>query len=181
MNTNQKYNHQNIPILRLGKSLLASALGVVLACSMSACGQKNAKVSTHEVDGSQEQRITMITKQLSKAGPLPGALLDANFVEEQSGDGRLGPSDFKSFYALKIATADIPVWKSALSKSKPANTFSNDDQIKHAAPKDAQPWWANAVDISKLEFFSPQSLTGNANGWIGIAPDGRIFIHVFTI
>ena len=181
MNITLKYSRQNTPHLRVGKILLAGAFGVLLACSMSACGQKNARISTHEADGSQAERVTKITKLLSKSGPLPGALLDANFVEEQAGDGRLGPSDFRSFYALKVAPADLPAWKAALSKSKPANTFSNAEEIHHASPKEAMPWWVSEPDVDQLEFFSPHSLTGNANGWVGIAPDGNIYIHVFTM
>ncbi len=170
-----------IPNLRLGRSTLAGASGIVFAFSMTACGQKNARIATHEVDGSQAQRVTEITKMLSRSAPLPGPLLDAHFVEEKTGDGRLGPSDFKSFYALTVAVADLPAWKAALSKSKPANTFSNDAEIKRAAPAKAEPWWVNSADVGTLEFHSPQSLTGNANGWVGIAADGKIYIHVFTM
>lgn len=167
--------------LRLGRNFLASTVGVLMAFSMAACGKRDARVSTHEVDGSKAERVARITKLLSKAGPLPGAILDANFVEEQQGDGRLGPSDFKAFYALSVAPADLPAWKAALSKSNPANPFANDDEIKRAAPGKPQSWWVNPADVSQLEFFSPHFLTGNANGWVGIAPDGGIYIHVFTM
>lgn len=156
-------------------------MGILMACSITACGKKNAQVASQEIGGSQAERVAEIIKLLNQSGPLPGPLLDARFVEEKTGDGRLGPSDFKSFYALTVGPADLPAWKAALSKSPPWNKFSNDDEIKRAAPKTAQPWWVNGADLSKLEFFSPHSLTGNANGWVGIAPDGRIFIHVFTM
>ena len=49
------------------------------------------------------------------------------------------------------------------------------------APKKAESWWLPAADFGGLEFFSPKDLTGRVNGWIGIAPDGRIFIHSFTM
>jgi hypothetical protein len=118
---------------------------------------------------------------LTKHTPLPSPLLDAHFVEEQIGDGILGPSDFKSFYALTVAAADLPVWKTELAKVKVWNRISNDDEIKRAAPTKAQPWWVNPADVGKLEFYSPHSLTEEPNGWVGIAPDGRIFIYVFTM
>lgn len=181
MSTISNHHRRVTPGLCLGKIFPASALGVLLAFSTAACGKKVERVSTHEVDGSKAERVARITKLLSKTGPLPGAILDANFVEERQGDGKLGPSDFKAFYALSVAPADLPAWKAALSKSKPANAFANDGEIKRAAPGKAQSWWVNSSDLGKLEFFSPQSLTGNANGWVGIAPDGRIFVHVFTI
>ena len=123
----------------------------------------------------------MISKLLSKTAPLPGSLLDAHFVEEQTGDGRLGPSDFKAFYALTVAPADLPAWRAALSESKTWNRFANDEDIRRAAPKKAQPWWVSGADLGALEFYSPQSLTGRFNGWVGIAPDGRIFVYSFTM
>ena len=133
-------------------------------------------------DAKQAARVATITKQLGKAGKLPGPLLDAHFVEEQTGDGILGPSDFAAFYALTVSPADLPAWRAELSKAAGGwNRFSNDSDIKRAAPKQAQPWWVNPADLSKLEFYSPKSLTGRSNGWVGIAPDGRIFIYAFTM
>lgn len=161
--------------------LLATASVALLVFPLAACGKRNVRASTVEAVGSQAERVAAITKQLGKSAPLPSTILDARFLEEKTGDGGLGPSDYKSFYALKIAPSDLPAWKTALSKSKTWNQFSNDDEIRRAAPSKAQSWWVSAEDVGKLEFFSPHSLTGSANGWVGIAPDGRIFIHVFTM
>lgn len=93
--------------------------------------------------------------------PLPSALLDAHFLEEQTGDGRLGPSDFAAFYALTVAPADLPAWRAALPQP--------------------QPWWVGEDALDSLEFYSPKLLTGSSNGWVGLAPDGRIFVYVFTL
>jgi hypothetical protein len=178
----RKPNHRiATPRHRLVTAVLAGAMGLSVTLSMTACGRKHAQESVNEAEGSQMERVARITKMLSRSAPLPGPLLDAHFVEEKTGDGQLGPSDFKAFYALTVAAADLPAWKAALSKSKPVNTFSNDAEIKHAAPAKGEPRWVNEVDLGKLEFYSPQSLTGNANGWVGIAADGKIYIHVFTM
>ena len=121
--------------------------------------------TTHIIDGTQAERVATITRQLSKAGKLPGPLLDAHFVEEQTGDGILGPSDFAAFYALIVAPADLPAWRAALSESKGTwNHFANDSDIKRAAPKKPQTWWVSGADLSRLEFYSPKSLTGRSNG-----------------
>ena len=181
MITNQKQNRPESSHQNFIPNLLAGIMGILMACSITACGKKNAQTSSHETGGSKAERVAVITKQLSKSAPLPGPLLDAHFVEEKTGDGRLGPSDIKSFYALTVATADLPAWKAALSKSKSANMSSNEDEIKRAAPAKSEPWWVNGADLGKLEFYSPQALTGNANGWVGISADGRIYIHVFTM
>jgi hypothetical protein len=177
MNEKPNHKHQNTRSLR--HRLLAGSIGALLACSITAFG----KEPTQEVGGTQTERVAVIKQLLTKSAALPGPLVDARCVQETTGDGGFvpGPSDIKKFYALKVAPADLPAWRAALAKSKPANTFSNDDEIKRAAPKKAKPWWVSAADLPKLEYFSPHSLTGNANGWVGIAPDGRIFIHVFTL
>jgi len=142
-----------------------------------ACDSKRS----HEVTGTQAERVAAVSKLLSKTALLPSSLLDAHFVEEQTGDGILGPSDFNAFCALTVAPADLPAWRVALSKVQTWNHFSNDEEIKRAAPKKAQPWWVKGADLSALEFYSPYSLSGRPNGWVGIAPDGRIFVYSFTM
>lgn len=155
-------------------------LALLLLCTMAACSPKPPE-SSWTVDGTTLERVAVISKLLSKTAPLPSALLDAHFVEEQIGDGRIGPSDFKAFYALTVAPGDLPAWRAALSESKTWNRFSNDEEIRRAGPKKAQPWWVSAADVGALEFYSPESLTGRFNGWVGIAPDGRIFVYSFTM
>jgi hypothetical protein len=155
-------------------------LALLLLCTAAACSPKPPE-SSQTIDGTTLERVAVISKLLSKTAPLPSSLLDAHFVEEQTGDGRLGPSDFKAFYALTVAPADLPAWRAALSESKTWNRFANDEDIRRAAPKKAQPWWVSVADLGTLEFYSPQSLTGRFNGWVGIAPDGRIFVYSFTM
>ena len=147
---------------------------------MAACSPKPPE-SSRTIDGTTAERVSVISKLLSKTAPLPSSLLDAHFVEEQTGDGRLGPSDFKAFYALTVAPADLAAWRDALSESKTWNHFSNDDEIRRAAPKKVQPWWVKEAALGTLEFYSPHSLTGRANGWVGIAPDGKIYVYAFTM
>ena len=97
--------------------------------------------------GKRAKRVAEVSNLLSKTGPLPSSLLDAHFVGEQTGDGGSGPSDFKAFYALTVAPADLPAWRAAMSKAKTWNHFSKDEAMKRAAPKKAQPWWVNAADL----------------------------------
>lgn len=160
---------------------LMKTLSLLLFCSMAACSPRPPAESSQKIEGTTAERVAAISKLLSRSTPLPSALLDAHFVEEKTGDGHLGPSDFRAFYALTVAPADLPAWKAALSKSKTWNHFSNDDEIKRAAPKKAQSWWVSGAELGTLEFYSPHPLTGRANGWVGIAPDGRIFVYSFTM
>ncbi len=154
---------------------------MLLACALTACESKGTGASTQEIEGSKAERVAVISKMIGRTAPLPTPVLDAHFIEEQTGDGRLGPSDFAAFYALTVAPADLPAWRAALSQSKTWNHFANDEEIKRAAPKRARSWWVSGADLGSLEFHSPHSLTGRANGWVGIAPDGRIFIYTFTL
>jgi hypothetical protein len=163
------------------KSIAVIACQLVLLLSLGACSPKPTAPSSYEVSGTPAERVAEVSKIVAKHSPLPSPLLDAHFTEEKIGDDRLGPADFKTFYALTVAPADLPAWKAALSQAKPWNRFSNDDEIRRVVPTKAQPWWVNAADLGKLEFFSPHLLTGNANGWAAIAPDGRIFVYVFTM
>ena len=162
------------PILAVAESLLLFA-----ACLPCAAQQRGIEISpspsaTQPVTA--KERVATITKQLSRNGKLPGVLLDAQFVEEKIGDGVLGPSDFFAFYALTVPAADLPAWRAALAASPVVN-----GPAAYAAPKAAAPWWASKADFGKLELFGPKSLTGRFNGWVGLAPDGRIFIYAFTM
>jgi hypothetical protein len=142
---------------------------------MTACnpGPQN---STREAVGSKAERVAEVTRIIARTSPLPGPILDAHFVEEQTGDGRLGPSDFASFCALTVAPGDLAAWRAALQPIEAQNT-----PPKLVDPKQAQPWWVTQTDFGTLQFYSPKSLTGRHNGWVGIAPDGRIFVYSFTM
>lgn len=155
-------------------------LALLLLFTMAACSAKPPE-SSYIMNGTTPERVASISKLLSKTAPLPSSLLNAHFLEEQTGDGRVGPSDYAAFYALTVDPANLPAWRARLSKSRTWNHFSNDEDIKRAAPKKAQPWWVSEEDIGALEFYSPDSLTGRANGWVGIAPDGRIFVYAFSM
>ena len=114
---------------------------------------------------------------ITKHAPLPSALLDAHFLEQQVGDGKLGPSDFTSFYAVTVAPNDLPAWRSALAPIRSPNT-----PPKYATPKQPLSWWLTHDDFLRLTFYDPKSLTGRSNGWVGIAPDsGKIYVYVFTM
>lgn len=126
-------------------------LALLVFCTMAACGPKLVESSPKSA-GTTAERVAAISKLLSKTAPLPSSLLDAHLIEEQTGDGRLGPSDFKAFYALTVAPVDLPAWRDALSKSKTWNHDSNDARLKREAPKKAQSWWVSGADLGVLEF-----------------------------
>ncbi len=148
------------------------SLGLFLTFTLAACDFKRPD----EVTGTLAERIKIVSQIIANSTPLPSALLDANFVQEQTGDGKLGPSDFKSFGVLSVAPADLLAWRAVLARLEAHNT-----PAAYAAPKQVCPWWLSATEFSSLEFHSPKSLTGRVNGWVGIAPDGRIFMCSFSM
>lgn len=146
------------------------------ACALVACSPKKPAETSSEAGGTKVERIAAVSRIVTRNSPLPSALTDARFVEEKTGDGRLGPSDFRSFSVLAVAPADLPAWKAALAPLEAQNT-----PPAYVSPKQATPWWLTAAEFSGLEFHSPKSLSGRVNGWVGIAPDGRIFVYSFTL
>jgi hypothetical protein len=138
-------------------------------------GADHTQFSTREVEGSKAERVAAVSKMISRTAH-PSPILDAHFVEEKYGDGILGPSDFRSFCALTVASGDLAAWRSAL---KPIEQRIRPTKLD--VPKQARPWWVSPKDFSTLEFYSPKSLTRRNNGWVGIAPDGRIFVYSFTM
>jgi hypothetical protein len=151
-------------------------MAVLLLCLMAACTPNKPLESSHEITGTQSERIVKVSQLINKLAPLPSPLLNAYHVEQQIGDGQLGPSDFTGFYALTVAPADLAAWRSALPKIQASNT-----PPKYVTPKQPLPWWLTHNDFLELTFYSPESLTGRSNGWVGIAPNGKIFVYTFTM
>lgn len=149
---------------------------LLLLLSLSACSQKGPVETSREITGTQAERVTAVSRLISKAGVLPSPVLDAHFVEEQRGDGQLGPSDFAAFYALTVAPAELAAWRAQLPAIQAMNT-----PPKYVAPKQPRAWWLTPDDFLKLEFYGPKSLTGRSNGWVGVAPDGKVFVYAFTM
>ena len=133
-------------------------LALLLLCSMTACSPKRPAESSHEASGTQSERVAAVSPLISKRAPLPSPILDAHFVEEQTGDGQLGPSDFAAFYALTLAPTDLAAWRSALPTIEAQNT-----PPKYVTPKQPRPWWLTHDDFLRLTFYSPKSLTGRSN------------------
>ena len=152
-------------------------LALFLLFSVAACEPEPESPisSVHEIAGTDAERAAAVSRLIGRHAPLPSALLDAHFLEEQLGDGFLGPSDFHAFYALTVAPADLAAWRSAL----PPLPASNEPPA-YAVPEQPRPWWLTRDDFSRLAFYDPEPLTGRLHGWVGIAPDGRIFIFTFT-
>jgi hypothetical protein len=143
--------------------------------AIAACSKISPlKSSAYEVTGSSTERVAGVLAIITKHKAPPTALLDAHFLEEQTGDGVLGPSDFRGFYLLKVAPQDISRWMQIF---QPLGV-----KAEYNAPVEPRDWWVTHDTFSSLQFYQPDILTGEVHGWIGVSPQtGSIYIFTFTM
>jgi hypothetical protein len=148
---------------------------IVSLFALTACSNLNAiKNSVYEITGSSTERIRGVSAIITKYKALPTAILDAQFIEEQIGDGVLGPSDFREFYFLEVAPQNVSQWAEILT---PLEAIAEYD-----APAQPRNWWIAHDTFASLQFYQPRVLTGRVNGWIGVSQKtGRIYIFTFTM
>jgi len=148
---------------------------IVCLVALTACGKSGApKWSIYEVTGSRPERVARVSAILAKDKTPPTAILDAHFIEEQIGDGFLGPSDYREFYFVEVAPQDVSQWTQIL---RPL-----DETAEYDAPAQPRGWWATRDTFASLQFYKPNILTGRIYGWIGVSRQtGRIYISTFTM
>lgn len=130
--------------------------------------------SVQEITGSRSERVAGVSALISKHRAPPTPILDAHFVEEQTGDGMLGPSDFRSFYLMEVAPETISAWTQILEPLE--------ELVDFEAPAQPRDWWIARDAFASLQFYEPDILTGKVHGWIGVSqPTGRIYIFTFTM
>lgn len=154
------------------RGIILIALLALPACKVNPASAP--KTSVAEVIGSSKKRVAEVSAILAKAKTPPTAILDAYFLEEQIGDGVLGPSDFRAFYAIKVARLNLAQWTKDLT---PLGTTA-----EYAAPAKPRDWWIARDVFSSLQFYKPDALTGRVNGWVGVSQQtGQIYIFTFTM
>ena len=106
---------------------------------------------------------------------MPSAILDAHALQENIGDGFLGPSDHVFFRHIQVAPEDVAKWTSRLSVIS--------EPVTYAAPEKMQNWWVLSQAFPHLAFYQAASpISGSAHGWIGVSPsDGHIFVFGYTM
>jgi len=115
-----------------------------------------------------------MTEILENRISLPSSILEAECIEEQEGDGRIGPSDFTFFAKIVVEKADFASWKSAAGQG-----ISKWD---YRSPKTSLPWWPTKGLADKLDMYAPKPFFGRSNGWVGFAADGQtIYVLTFTM
>jgi hypothetical protein len=143
--------------------------------ALAACSRTNApRTSHHEFTGSSSERVAAVTAIITKHKAPPTAMLDAQFLEEQTGDGNLGPSDFRAFHFVEVAPQDVARWTEVLTPLSGTAEYN--------APVQPREWWIARDAFASLQFYKPDILTGRVHGWIGVSQQtGRIYIFTFTM
>ena len=145
------------------------AILIVLATFGGCSGPQN---QTHEVMGTISERVAGVTRVIESNAQLPSKILDARLIEQQFGDGQLGPSDFRSFVWIKVPADQVVKWRSAL-KTPPEDT-----PVYDLPPSNAD-WWIDINLFAKLTKYDSHSLFSR-NGWVVIQDDGNIFALTYT-
>ena len=146
---------------------------------LAACGgKKKEEVMTkmEELEGTPTERSTAVKKVFAEQQPeLPSAITAAHLFEVKTGDGRLGPADYRSFVTFRVPPKKVELWAGLLDELKSGPP-------EHVAPPEPKEWWLPEADMAKLKFYEPKKLTGRTNGWVGINEENAtIFIYTFTM
>lgn len=154
---------RQLPFILLYFTLIACNLNTTTELSK----QSLAKFSVRTVDVSH-----LIDKtSLKRLNPKNSMCL-----EEQMGDGYLGPSDYATFCVLTATPKAIAAFRQALSPLHLPH-----DSTQYAAPRKAVDWWLSEPEFKQLELFKPSLLTYRTNGWTGLSPQtGKVYIFGFT-
>jgi hypothetical protein len=101
-----------------------------LVASQACHESKPPETSAYELAGGQADRATQMSSIIAKHKAPPTHIDDAHFLEEQIGNGVVGPSDFRAFYAIDIAPEDAGLWIELLTPLSPGcrNTAHQHDQ-----------------------------------------------------
>jgi len=151
---------------------------LILLIAVTSCGNKSVadapKQSAHAVAGDKPQRITAVIQILSANVSLPSNIEDAFFLEEQAGDGQLGPSDFSSFCFVQIDAEQVSKWKAILSPIQ--------SHPKCSKPLQPTDWWISEHEFKSLELYKPAPVSTRTIGWVGVSTNsGKIYIHTETM
>jgi hypothetical protein len=158
------------------KYLLSCVMVAGSLLGQVACGRNSAPTRTAlEATGTSSQRIASVTRQLTDTRPLPSTVLDANYLDEQTGDGVFGPSDHVSFAMVQIAPQNLNRWTTDLRPLPVPPAY--------AAPSQNRSWWPTRQAFPRLAFFQPAPpLAETTHGWIAVSRDsGCIYAFSFSM
>lgn len=161
---------------------LTRAVALCVAVSMlplASCRQQDrsraAAFTAREVTGTVAERVDAALRLLPGLRKVPRAILDANAVIEQHGDGTLGPSDLTTFQAMRIDPAVLPAWRAALGP-----VASHDSLPPFVAPRVVPPWWITPSKLPVLEVHLHSPLVMESRGWVAL-DTASAMVYVYSV
>ena len=147
-----------------------------IAAAASACRKSGSAPAAHrvaEIEGSRPDRIHALSRLMTAGARerLIATVLDASILEEQFGDGEMGPSDFRHLGFVKVLPPDIARWATA-----PGRLAESPGWVE---PPMEVSWWISKADFQDLRFFESRMVFGQ-NGWIAVSPKGLLYFLIAT-
>ena len=128
---------------------MISLLSAVVSIFLLMVGCKEAPRQSVAIDSrtisSRSERITAAMRYLQTDFEM--RIQDADYIEEQIGDGFVGPSDFVLYMRLQLDPESISRWKRHLEKLKGTHDWS---------PKTKVEWWA--LEGGNMEWYQSAGL-----------------------
>jgi hypothetical protein len=158
----------------MSRALLISA---ALLCTLfGGCFDDKPEETIFELVGSKDVRIEAATRiLLRKNESLPSALQNAYLLEIKTGDGRIGPSDFRTFCSFEVEPSEVELWVEFLGD--PIET-----PLLVERPGLDRFWWPEREVLAEFTFYPGKSLSGRFNSWAAIdSKAGRIHVYSFTL
>lgn len=156
------------------RTLLIMTLFLFTACSALSPTPSAVPVTIIEMPETDGTHITAI-KFTILTGPhgLPLNLLNAHYAQEQLGDGKLGPSDFRNYIYVELEPSEIAQWQATLTSiNKPG----------YLAPVQPLDWWVSEAAFGTMQFYETELLMGTPNGWVAINPEtNQVYIYTYTL
>lgn len=122
-----------------------------------------------------EERIAVMNKIIVPLAEVPSKILDAQYIETQIGDGRIGPSDFLFYALIKVPIEDAKKWSQGLKE--PYNGVTD-----FSSPAGDKKWWLTEEKFKNFKLYETKTYFGRFNGWMAIDDaNGRIYVHTYTL
>lgn len=156
----------------IGRRALILCLPIAVLASGGCRRGAEVPVTLHELQGDRDHRISAALHLLLQGKEPPSHVLDAHCAEERIGDDFIGPSDSRTYCAIRVDPGDLSSWSALLLPIQPYPSY--------VAPPSVLPWWLSERSFRDLKAFDSDLLPdGRSNGWVVVDPSAGI-LYVFS-
>ena len=147
-------------------------LALTLLMGLASCEEHSHKDEPTTTAPQAEISASAGAGRIAKRMNAPAGLVVGDHVEERLGDGKLGPSDLRSFTYMKFLPDAIRSWTPSAERLAEGPPYVRPRSMTS---------WVNKTAFSNLEFYRASPLLGARAGWIGVSRStGEIYVFTFT-